>query len=156
MQRYPIVFSVRDPVIGKGFVAGVEAHGRALMREEEHGWWIDGVYPGAVCAGGESRNEALLKFRAEYREILFDFAAAASSFEQFQQEVERFFWEETPGEAEGWHQAVLELRKDIKKAGDWLPVSKNYPEPAVKVVCLREETLEAGENPEERVELAAA
>ncbi len=154
MMTYPILFSVRDPVVGKGFLAGVHIEGRALMREEDDGFWIDGVFPGAVCAGGKSKDEALLKFRESYRMILYDYAAEAESFESFKGEVERFFWEETPREAEAWKRAAEELRQDKSRGGDWLPVKTKYGEPSVRVVLLEHESLEPKENAEERVELA--
>jgi hypothetical protein len=174
MMSYPIILNLRDPVIGRRFLAGVEVHGRALMREEKDGYWIDGVNPGAVCAGGKSRDEALLRFRDSYRAILYSFAAAASSFEEFQAEVERFFWEQTPGEAAAWTKAARELRADPSKAGDWLPVRSEYPEPHVMVAWLAGEIpqaandnyplqpeeagqrLEPEGNPAEEMELAAA
>lgn len=156
MKYYPILFSVRDPVIGKGFIAGVASSGRCLMREEPDGFWIDGVNPGAVCAGGASRDEALLKFRENYRSILYDSAAMCSSFEEFKQEVERFFWEVTPGEPEAWVLAVEDLRANPGKAGDWLPVRQNYEAPSIKVVCLSQESLVPDRNAEGQVELAAA
>jgi hypothetical protein len=156
MTHYPIIFTLRDPVVGQGFLAGVEVNGRALMREEEEGFWIDGVNPGAVCAGGASRDEALLRFRESYRTVLYDIASSAGSFEDFRAEVERFFWEETPGEAQAWQRAVEELRTDPGKAGDWLPVATTYPEPRVSVVRFEKEQLEPRDNPAERMELAAA
>ena len=110
MTAYPILFSVRDPVIGNGFVAGVEVNGRALMRKESDGsFWVDGVFPGAVAAGGRSRDESLLRFRESYRTVLYDFALSAASFGEFKTEVERFFWEETPGEAASWRDAAAAL-----------------------------------------------
>lgn len=154
MVRYPILFNVRDPVVGDGFLAGVVADGRALMREEEDGYWIDGVFPGAVCAGGKSRDEALLKFRETYRRVLFDYAATAESFDAFKQAIERFFWEETPGEAEAWKEATEELRRDNSRAGDWLPIKEGYVEPSVRVVLLKGRDLSPQENPEGRMELA--
>jgi len=156
MTSYPILFGVRDPVIGPGFLAGVAVNGRCLMREEPDGFWIDGVNPGAVCAGGASRDEALLKFRESYRGILYDCAALCDTFEAFKQEVERFFWEMTPGEAEAWERAVQELRANPAAAGDWLPIRQNYGEPSVEVVCLEQESLEPDSNAVGQLELAAA
>jgi hypothetical protein len=156
MTHYPIIFTLRDPVVGRGFLAGVEVNGRALMRKEDEGFWIDGVNPGAVSAGGASRDEALLKFRESYRAILYDIASWAASFENFRAEVERFFWEETPGEAEGWQRAVERLRADSGKAGDWLPVATTYPDPRVSVARIENEQLEPKDNSAERMELAAA
>ena len=97
---------------------------------------MDGVYPGAVAAGGDSRDEALLRFRESYRSVLYDLAAAASSFEEFKADVERFFWEETPGEGAAWLEAAAALRANPAAAGDWLPLKTSYPEPAVTVGLL--------------------
>jgi hypothetical protein len=155
MEHYPILFSLRDPVIGNGFVAGVEIDGRALLREEEDGSWVDGVFPGAVCAGGATRDEALLRFRESYRSVLYDAASSASSFEVFKAEVERFFWEETPGESAAWQRAVEALRSNRDDVADWLPIRESYPEPSIRVVWLPQEGLEPRENAEANVELAA-
>lgn len=155
MDYYPILFGVRDPIIGNGFVAGVAVNGRALMRRESEGFWVDGVFPGGVCAGGSTRDEALLKFRASYRSVLIDLATEAESFDAFHAAVERFFWEQTPGEADKWLEAAAELRKDAKRAGGWLPVKTAYPEPEVKIVRLDQQDLEPEENAAESVELAA-
>jgi hypothetical protein len=156
MTSYPILFSVRDPVIGNGFVAGVAVKGRALMRKESEGYWVDGVFPGALCAGGVSRDEALLKFRESYRSVLYDLARGADSFAAFRAEVERFFWEETPGEADAWLRAASELRKDAADARDWLRIRTAYPDPEIHVVLLDQQHLEPRENPAQDVELAAA
>ena len=154
MTSYPILFSVKDLVAGRGFLAGVAIQGRALMREEEEGFWIDGVFPGAVSAGGESKDEALLKYREAYRMSLVDFAIAASSFEEFEAETKRFFWEETPGEADAWKAAAAELREDQSLSGDWLPVRTQYGEPTIHVVLLEQQDLEPARNPEDEMELA--
>jgi hypothetical protein len=156
MTQYPILFNVTDPVIGSGFVAGVKIEGRVLMREEPDGrFWVDGVYPGAISAGGASRDEALLKLREGYRSVLFDFASAASCFEDFKAEVERFFWETTPGEPEAWKEAAAALRADRARAGEWLRVTSSYSEPSLMVVRLWDEDFQAGKNSSEQVELAA-
>jgi hypothetical protein len=126
------------------------------MREESDGFWVDGVNPGGVCAGGASRDEALLKFREHYRSILYDCAALYASFDAFKREVERFFWEETPGEAEAWQRAVEELRANPHAAADWLPLRQNYSAPSVEVVCLQQDALEPDSNAVGQIELAAA
>lgn len=155
MKNYPILFSSRDPIIGSGFVAGVEISGRCLMREEPEGFWIDGVNPGALSAGGQSRDEALLKFMQHYRSVLSNFATLFATFVEFEREVERFFWEETPGESEAWQRAVEEVRANRKTAGDWLPISEKYSDPSVKVVCLDEKALAPDANAEGQASLAA-
>ncbi|MEM7049607.1 MAG: hypothetical protein AAF604_08110 [Acidobacteriota bacterium] len=155
MNIFPILFGVRDPIIGNGFVAEVVANGRCLMREESDGaFWVDGVNPGAVCAGGATKDEALLRFREVYRDVLVEAASRAESFEEFRSELERFFWEVTPGDPEEWHEAAERLRKDNGLCGDWLPLQRDWGEPSLKVLR-REDDLEPDVNAAEHLELAA-
>ena len=156
MKSYPVLLNVHDPVIGNGFVAVVRLEGRALMKEEDGGFWIDGVYPGAIAAGGSTRDDALLRFRESYRNVLFDLASVATSFTGFKNEVERFCHEATPGEAEAWLGAATALRQDRSLAGDWLPVTSSYTEPRVTVQLLRSEDLEPQKNAHEQAVLASA
>jgi len=156
MENYPLIFGIRDPILGAGFVAGVEINGRALMREEDGGFWIDGVNPGAISVGGKSPDEAWLKFREDYRMILFDFAARADSFDDFKKEVERFFWEETPGEVESWLRAVERMKEDPHRGTGWLPRQEQYPEPDVKVLCFSPEQVKPERNAEDTIPVATA
>ena len=154
---YPVLLSLHDAVVGNGFVAMVHIEGRSLMRQEEDGFWIDGVNPGALAEGGSTRDEALLKFRESYREVLADMAVCAASFDEFRAEVERFFYQETPGEAEAWLAAAAALRKDRSIADDWLPVSSSYPDASVNVLLLdARDDLEPQKNSREPAVLASA
>ena len=63
MRRYPLLLGFRDIVPGPGFQARVRADGRALLREEEDGFWVDGVNPGGVAGGAATLEEALATFR---------------------------------------------------------------------------------------------
>lgn len=67
--------------------------GRSLMRKEEEDgkWWMYGVRPAAIAASGDNIEEAFLRFRSTYRELLFDIAQESQTFEAFAAEVERFF-----------------------------------------------------------------
>ena len=47
MTKYPLLFTFRDKIEGRDFVAEVVAHGRVLAVEEQEGWWLYGVQPGA-------------------------------------------------------------------------------------------------------------
>src|SRR5262245_11297759 len=94
MTRYPLLFGFRDLVAGNGYVAGVGiTNGRALLVDEGDGFWMYGVNPGGVAAGGKSLGEAQAEFRTAYKSVLFDLAAEARSFEAFKAEVERFVQE---------------------------------------------------------------
>jgi hypothetical protein len=119
MTRYPVLFSFRDLIAGNGFVAGVAVHGRALLIDEGDGFWMYGVNPGGVAAGGQTPNEAQAEFRKGYRTVLFDAAAEAPDFESFRREIEAFFEETNSPTEKEWEDAVQDVR-DGKVVADWL------------------------------------
>lgn len=112
MNHYPLLFGYRDLVAGKGFVAGVEMDGRALLVDEDEGSWFCGVNPGGLAAGGTDHGSAALAFRHSYRSVLFDLAAEAATFEDFRQAVEAFFAETNEPTREEWEEAVLAVRDE--------------------------------------------
>lgn len=120
MRRYPLLLGFRDIVAGTGFQARVRADGRALLREEEDGFWVDGVNPGGVAGGAGSLPEALATFRENYRLVLLDAATAALTFEHFREEVLRFFEETCQVTVQEWEEAVQEVRED-RTVVDGLP-----------------------------------
>src|ERR1700756_2007962 len=73
MPDYPMMFTVRDTVTGSGYLAGVTLSGNALLcREEDGKWWFYGVRPGAISECGTTPEEAFLRFRNTYKNLLFD------------------------------------------------------------------------------------
>jgi len=93
MISYPILFGYRDLIGGRGFVAFVQANGRALLTEDAENAWLYGVNPGGIAGGGSSRDDAVRRFKDSYLSVLYDIAAEAQSFDEFKQEVERFFYD---------------------------------------------------------------
>ncbi len=115
MDRLPLLFTFKDLVYGDGFLADIEAQGRALLErgpEEEGEVWITGVQPGGIAEGAESALKAYAKFKNTYKAVLFDVALEAKTFNEFRQEVQNFFNEVcSPAEKEWWH-AVERVRKE--------------------------------------------
>jgi hypothetical protein len=112
VKLYPLVFSFRDLIAGNGFVAGVAMDGRALLAEEDdQDYWVFGVQPGSIAGGDrEQRDVALIQFKKTYLSVLFDIAAEATSFVEFQGKVTTFFNEiNTPNVAD-WDLALAEVR----------------------------------------------
>lgn len=135
MTHYPLLFGFRDLIAGNGFVAGVNLRGRALLVNEGDGFWMYGVNPGGVAAGGSTAGEAQSEFRSAYRSVLFDIAAEAETIEEFARQVEQFVDEtNTPNLAE-WKAAVAEVRQGHVDA-DWLPKRKAESKIGVEVVHL--------------------
>lgn len=92
MADYPVMFTVRDTVSGNGFLAGVTLTGRAIMSREEDGkWWVYGVRPAAIAESGETPQEAFMRFRNSYKNVLFDFAEGSDKYENFRESVEAFY-----------------------------------------------------------------
>ncbi len=110
MNRYPLLFTFRDKVSGNGFLANVAVHGRGLAAEEGDGWWMYGVQPGDLAAGGTTFMEAQCEFRKTFTTILFDIAEEAKDFKTFRAEVSRFFKGINHPTEEEWQAAVLEVR----------------------------------------------
>ena len=118
MAHYPLLFKFRNLVVGNGFIAGIEARGRALMVEESpENWWMYGVQPGALAEGGETWKDAYQAFLNSYTAILVDVAESTSGFEEFKAEVTSFLKDSCEPRADEWHAAVLERRSGNKPEG---------------------------------------
>lgn len=110
-QPCPLLFTYRDTVFGNGFVAEVVAtNGRALLVEENGECWFYGVNPGGIAASGSSPDDAHAAFRTRFQQVLSDFAAGASTIEDFRHEVERFFRETNEPTERDWTTAVEAVR----------------------------------------------
>lgn len=116
LREHPIMVTLQDTVSGNGFLARITLSGRALMRKEQddNKWWMYGVRPAGIAASGDNIEDAFLRFRSGYKEILFDIAQESLSFEGFATEVERFFNEnDVDNEDERlWESALTAIRSN--------------------------------------------
>lgn len=110
IQHHPLMFTFRDVISGDGFLAGVTLSGRALMEFEEGRWCIYGVRPGAIAESGVTPQEAFMRFRNRYKEVLFDIAEECRKFEAFKGEVERFYAQPDQDEERRWDNALTAIR----------------------------------------------
>lgn len=111
MKTYPMLYSLHELVVGKGYVAQIELHGTALATEEGPGeWWAYGINPGAIAASGETIREAFAALQVSFRGYLLDCAGDAPDFEALKVELERFFHETGPNSHHEWDQAVQAVR----------------------------------------------
>jgi hypothetical protein len=112
VQEHPIMITLQDTVSGDGFLAKITLSGRTLMRKEDDGkWWMYGVRPAAIAESGHTIDEAFLRFRQAYKEVLFDVAQESKSFNEFRSEVERFF-NEKDGDGELWEASLRTIRNE--------------------------------------------
>lgn len=137
MKSYPLVFSFRDPIVGKGFVAGVVVNGRAILTEEDDGdVWIFGVQPGGVAGGDRDKGAAFRQFKENYLSVLWDIASETRSFDAFKKEVEVFFAQTNKPNAQDWKG----LHTLVKRGSISLPglerIDANTRRPSLKVVLL--------------------
>jgi hypothetical protein len=109
-KHYPLLFEFSDLLEGNGFVAAVHANCRALAREEDGGWWIDGVNPGAMAEGGRTIHEAHLFLLQCFRKVLLDFAKSAADFDAFRTATVDFFNQTDEESLLEWDEAVGAVR----------------------------------------------
>jgi hypothetical protein len=111
MANYPLMFTLRDTVSGNGFLAGVTLTGRALMTKEPDGkWWVYGVRPGAIAETGATPEEAFLRFRNSYKNVLFDMAEGGHDYCAFRDTVEAFYFQPDDEEENRWQAAFEAIR----------------------------------------------
>lgn len=110
-MQLPLLFTFKKLVIGKGFIAGVMMSGRALLEEEDNEVWISGVAPVGITGGGPSRDDAFAEYRKRWVSVLFDIAADAESFSDFQAQCSEFLTSSLPHLTEEWELALREVRK---------------------------------------------
>ena len=137
MKSYPIVFSFRDPIVGNGFVAGVEIVGRAVLTEEDDGdVWVFGVQPGGVAGGDKQIETALRQFKENYLTVLFDLASDANTFHAFKKSVDAFFAQTNKPNEQDWNG----LHALVKRGSISLPgmerVDASTRRPSIQVVLL--------------------
>ena len=111
MANYPVMFTLRDTVSGNGFLAGVTLTGWALMTKESDGkWWVYGVRPGAIAETGTTPEEAFLRFRNTYKNVLFDMAEGTGTYQVFRDKVEHFYFQADEEEEDRWQAALQAIR----------------------------------------------
>jgi len=116
---YPLLFGSRELVEGNGFIARVAVSGRALLSEEDGEVWMEGVTPGGFAGKGQTPSEAIAEFSSEFRAILFDIASDSQSFQDFHDEVQRFFNDTNESALRQWHEAVERVRAERIEV-EWL------------------------------------
>lgn len=146
----PLLFSLKDVVLGNGFVAGFQLDGRALLEtdpidaEAYARMWVTGVSPVGVAGGGHDRGAAFMEFRKALIEVVFDLAAAAGDFDEFRAACAAFFSSDQEIVTAHWQDAVATVRRSGLK--DWALQSGSAERPvAFEIVDLTHQ-LRATEN----------
>jgi len=122
MDNYPLIFTFRDFVAGKGFLAHVTMEGYVLLEEDEM-CWMHGVQPGCLTGGGPNRDAAFQVFKNTYLTILFDVAEEASDFDAFKSELRSLLKQVNVPFERDW----MEARERVRAGGlelEGLPIRK--------------------------------
>jgi len=120
-HAWPLFFKHHGTILGKGFLADIEIHGRLLARPEADGVWIDGVSPGAIALGAATLNDTHVELRATLARVFVDFAEQTSGFEEFKARVEQFFNESDEESEQEWNSAVDAVRAGRVPGPDGVP-----------------------------------
>lgn len=138
MSDYPVMFTLRDAVSGNGYLAGITVYGRATVRQEEDGkWWMHGVRPSGISAPGATPEEAFLRFREAYKNVLFDLAEDSEKYEDFKASVEAFYTQCNEYEEECWNAAFKVMRSgNTPTEGFFSTLPKQAPEDRPTVISV--------------------
>lgn len=107
---WPLLFSHKSRIDGKGYSAEVELSGRLLAELEMEGVWLYGVNPGAIAVGATTLATANVDLHNSLHTVFMDFAEGAATFADFKKEVERFFNESDPTSIAEWEGAVARVK----------------------------------------------
>ena len=112
-RAWPLIFTYKGNVFGRGFIASIHAVSRILGVREDDGVWLSGVQPGGMAAGGKDIPAAYTDLRNTFLGILADIASTADTYEAFRAEVERFFDERDETAMADWNAAVAAYRNNL-------------------------------------------
>lgn len=110
MHQYPLIYTFREVLSGRGFVAGVAVQGKALLVHEEDEWVVYGVQPGGLSDTGATPQEAHAAFRQAFKEILFDLAEEARDIAHLQTLVQTFVAQINEEQSLEWNEARAAVR----------------------------------------------
>ena len=118
---WPLIFTYKGTIIGKGFLADVVIKARVLARLESDGVWVDGVNPGAIAVGAGSLRETQHKLRSTMDKLFIDFADEATDFDGFKAAIVQFVEQSDPETQHEWQCARDDVRAGTIPVPDDLP-----------------------------------
>jgi hypothetical protein len=107
---WPLLFTYKSRVFGTGYIAEIELCGRLLAELEMEGVWLYGVNPGALAVGAATLSTANVDLHKALAGVFADFAGQASTFAEFQLQVETFFNTTDADSLMEWEHCVARLK----------------------------------------------
>ena len=124
-NAWPLFFSYRSPVVGRGFLAEVKLLGRVLATVGDD-VWLDGVNPGAFAVEAASMDVAGAALRTALTNVFIDMAADADAAE-FERRVVAFFNAQDDDTLAEWQEAVESFRRGERGAPELPRFSAETP-----------------------------
>ena len=129
-EEWPLLFRHQEEVEGPKFKVRVTISGRLLatIDVETDACWIDGVYPGAICAHGDNLTLANDEFRKSMTEFLQDVMESSHDVDDFREHIRNFMQTTDDVTVSAWKQALIRVRSgppegapELKRydASDW-------------------------------------
>jgi hypothetical protein len=122
VTMWPLLFTYKSPVFGKGFIADVKLCGRLLAELEADGVWLYGVNPGGFAATAPTLALAGPEVTTVLSTLFVDFAEEANTFDAFKAQVQRFFDQTDDETLSEWKAAVDAVRSGALAAPPGLPI----------------------------------
>ena len=107
---WPLLFTHKSTVLGKGYVAKIDLTGRLLAELEVEGVWLYGVNPGAIAVGAATLSTANVDLHKALTAVFVDFAEQAATFTDFQGTVRAFFDACDDESRTEWEHAVARMK----------------------------------------------
>lgn len=124
-EAWPLFFSYRSPIVGRGFLAEVELLGRVLATGGDD-VWLDGVNPGAFGVDAASIDVAGAALRTVLTDVFIDMAADTDAGE-FERRVDAFFNARDDDTFSEWQEAVETIRRGEHGAPELPRLSAETP-----------------------------
>ena len=124
-KAWPLFFSYRSPIVGRGFLAEVELLGRVLATAGDD-VWLEGVNPGAFAVEAASLDVAGAALRTALTNVFIDMAADADARE-FERRVDAFFNARDDDAFAEWREAVESIRRGGRGAPELPRFSAETP-----------------------------
>ncbi|TAK16589.1 MAG: hypothetical protein EPO35_05010 [Acidobacteria bacterium] len=133
LMNLPLFLSYQGAIIGKGFIAQIDARMKVLGRRDSSGTILIGVVPADVVASGADLDEAHSRLRDRIRGRLVEFARQEATFPAFEKAVRQFCESVDLDEERTWNKAVEVVRaqRDVALLG--IPLVKAESEPFINI-----------------------
>jgi hypothetical protein len=111
-EEWPLLFRHQEEIDGPEFKVHVTILGRLLatVDAETGSCWIDGVYPGSICAHGDNLTLANASFRRSMREILQDLMESVRDIDDFRANIKSFLQTTDDVTISAWKAALDKVR----------------------------------------------